>query len=233
MDTYTSIAGIEASRIAVRVPPAGPWSCRADLVDDTILSGPVTIRIGTLELLGTVRQHGSWGMRGGVVVVGGADGWSRPVSARHYHSDAGVSTSLVVTDLARDAGETMGMIESSRQRLGRDFARLSNDIEGHPIPAARILRSIIAPSPWWVDYRGATHVGPRHASEIATPYTVISARPQDRYAQIAIDDLGAIRIGSIVRETLPRPIMVTSMAITVADGAARIAAWGTWDGSGE
>ncbi len=219
MQTFATIGGLEAQPLRVQVPASGPWYATAGLVSAAALSGSVQVRIGALELRGTVRDHGSWALRGGVLVVGGADGWARDVAARHYHSDAGVRAQLVASDLASEVGEILGDCAAERERVGIDYVRARG-------PAARVLRLAIGSASWWVDYEGITHVGRRVQTEIVGAYEVLSADPRTRTAVVATDDLGRIRVGSVLRERLPEPIVVRSLDLSVRGGEVRAIVWG-------
>ncbi len=219
MQTYATIAGIEAQPLHVSVPTTGPWYATGELVTATAVAGAARVQIGSLELAGTVRDHGAWALRGGVLVVGGADGWARDVSARHYHSDAGVRAQLVVSDLASEVGETLGNFSTSRERVGVDYVRARG-------PASRALRLAVGDAAWWVDYDGVTHVGRRPRAEIDGAYEVLSCDPRTRTAVVATDDLGRVQVGSVLRERLPAPLVVWSLDLTVQGGEVRAHVWG-------
>jgi len=219
MRPYATIGGLEAQPMRVKASATGPWYATAELVGPAPLSGMVDVHLGALELRGTVRTHGAWALRGGVLVVGGADGWSSTVQARHYHSDAGVRADLVARDLARDVGETMGDCTPGRERVGADYVRARG-------PAARALVLAIAGAGWWVDYDGTTQVGSRPRAEVVGSYEVLSADPRSGTAVVACDDFGRIRIGSILRERLPAPLVVWSVDMVVAGGEVRAHVWG-------
>lgn len=219
MTTFATVAGIQAEPLKIRVPPSGPWYAEGELETDTVLEGRVEARVGEVSFRGAVDVHGAFGGRGGVRVIAGAGRWAATVAKKHYHSDNGVRAALVAGDLAREVGETLASeIVPGSERVGIDFVRADG-------PAARALRQAIGSASWWVDYDGVTQIGTRTPSEVSGAYEVLTADPQRRTAVVSVDSVDTIRVGSVLRDKLPTPLVVWSLTIIV-DGGVRIAVSG-------
>lgn len=220
METFASIAGIQAEPLLIRVPPTGPWYAEGELETDTPIAGAVDVVVGSVTFKGSVDVSGAFGSRGGARVVAGAGSWASTVAKKHYHSDGGVRASLVAGDLAREIGETLAStITPGSDRVGIDFVRALG-------PASRVLRQAIGSASWWVDYDGVTQIGTRTAEEVSGAYEVLTADPRARTATVAVDSVDTIRVGSILRDKLPAPLVVWGLAIVVGAGKVRIDVWG-------
>lgn len=221
--TFAHVAGVSAEPLTIRVPPSGPWYAEAELESDTPIAGRVDVMVGSVTFKGSVDVHGRFGSRGATRVVAGAGSWASTVTKKHYHSDAGVRTSLVAGDLAREVGETLAnSIFPGSERVGIDFVRAKG-------PASRALRQAIGTASWWVDYAGITQVGRRVPTEVTADYEVLTADPHARTATISVDSVDAIQVGSILRDKLPDPLVVWGLTIRVAAGKVRIEVWGGTD----
>lgn len=219
-DAVLALAGVPAVRCSLTVPPIGPWYADVDLVDDTVVSGRVTLQVGGLSLSGTVdaRHDGTQAVVRRTRVVAGGGSWGRSVPAKHYHNDAGVRALLVAQDAAREAGETLGTF-SVTGAVGVDYVRSSG-------AASLALVDVIGSTPWYVDYDGVTQVTERTTSTpVAGSYVLEDYDPRARMAVLALDDLTAIGIGSVLTEGLDAPQTVRELVIDVTPEATRVRAW--------
>jgi hypothetical protein len=214
-----TVNGNRATRLVLRIPRVGPWVADVDF-DQRVstITGAATITIGALTMTGTFTRAGSWQLQSTARIVAGAGGWSKIVKARHYHSDAGVKLGLVAGDLARDCGETIGVIAEPSRRLGTSFARVSG-VAGHLLTAATSHGS------WWVAADGLTHVADRGQTEIATAYEVLDYSPRERVATVTTDALEGITVGSVLRARLDEARVVRELEVTIASGKARMMCW--------
>jgi hypothetical protein len=95
-----TVNGISATRIRLVIPYRGVWLAECELVYPdaklAVLTGPAVVVVGGMTLLGTIDPSASSSFldRVTVRVVGGANGWSKTVSAQHF---AGVVLSSLVT----------------------------------------------------------------------------------------------------------------------------------------
>lgn len=174
-------------RATIVIPRSGIWWADVQLADDTEQSGPVTIEIAGLTLQGTIVVGGTYRARGWWRVVGGAGGWRKPIPKLQYRDENGVQLSKVISDAAREAGETVGALPATR--IGPAFVRP----EG---PASRVLESLI-PESWYVDEVGSLQLGARPAVESTVPFAT-SRHPGSRLQTVASDDISELLPGSLV-----------------------------------
>lgn len=217
-----TINGIVATRVHLSQPHSGAWFLDAALVDDSPVSGRVSCVLAGLALSGTVSpgESGTFGLQRSVRIVGGGNGWNRLVRAFGYHNDAGVSAELVARDAARACGETLGSFEARVRTLGADFARKAG-------PASRTLEHAAGGFNWWVAPDGVTHVAsarPAHTPDPAS-YEILEFDPRHRVATIALDDLSAVRVGSVLTERLDAPETVQALECDIEGTQLRVRAW--------
>lgn len=219
-DAVLALGGVAATRCLLTVPQVGPWYADVDLVDDTVVTGRVTLQVGGLTLSGTVdaRHDGTQGVVRRTRVVAGAGSWGRTVAAKHYHNDAGVRALLVAQDAAREAGESLGTF-SVTGAVGIDYVRASGQ-------ASAALVDVIGETPWWVDYDGVTQVVARSSAAAApSSYVLTDYDPRARVATLALDDLTAVSVGTVLSEGLDAPQTVRELEIEVTPEATRVRAW--------
>jgi hypothetical protein len=204
------------------MPHSGAWFLDAALVSDAPASGRVSCEVQGLLLSGTVvpEESGTFGLQRKVRVVGGANGWQRLVRARGYHNDAGVSAELVAKDAARDCGETLASFEARARTLGADFARKAG-------PASAALEIASGGFNWWVEPDGTTRVASSRPAHTPAPgsYEVLEFDPRSRTAVLAVDDLSAIRVGSVLTERLDAPETIQAFDVEVTGETLRVRAW--------
>lgn len=217
-----TVAGAVVERARIHVPPAGAWVADLEFLEAPDVAGRVTIQVGSRQLVGTVapRFGGTHVLQRRVRVVAGGGGWGGVLPARAYHSDGGVAARTVVEDLVRESGEQLdGFAPESARLVGDDFVR--------PIgPASRALEDAIGAVPWWVDYDGKTQVGMRATSPAdATRYEVLDFEATTRVAEIAVDELDAVVVGSVLSERLDEPQTVRELELEISAEGLRIRAW--------
>lgn len=221
-EAFASVNGQRLASVRVIAGNTGPWFADLELEDAPDLAGTVTITIGALQLVGTVvsQQAGTFGLQRKCRVVAGAGGWGTMLAPKDYHNDAGIKAQLIAADAARECGETLGSFVPAAERVGRDFVRRA-------ALASNVLEEVIgAGVAWWVDYAGVTQVGSRPASRIpATTYEVLAHDPRTRIVTLAIDDPGAVRVGSILSERLDAPQTVRDLELHLDGGEFRVTAW--------
>lgn len=89
---------------AIRMPAVGAWHADVGATTDTALTGAVTLLAEGVSFAGTVLRSGMSGTRSKAKIVGGKAGLSKELAAKLY---LGPTVGQVVTDLAREAGETL------------------------------------------------------------------------------------------------------------------------------
>lgn len=217
MPAYLELAGNRATAVRLIVPASGPWIADVDFDAAVELEGAATLRVGELELVGTVDpgKTGSFGLRSKARLIAGGAGWRRSVDARHYHNDAGVKASTVLEGTASDVGETVA--DAPTTRLGVDWVRQAGR-------ASRVLERL-APG-WWVDYAGVTQVGARTVADVAGEVDLLDFDERHKVAVLAVDDLRILRVGSVLRSRLDRPLEVTALDVDVSADKLRVRALG-------
>ena len=223
-DAFVSVGGIPAQSVRLHVGNTGPWHVLADLESDEplVYGATVPVRIGDLTLVGTVDPlfDGTYNLQRKCRVVAGGGGWGRIVSRKGYHNDAGVKARLIAEDAARLVGEQIGTFVPRRERVGTDYARQ----EG---PASSALEDAAGSGvSWWVDYAGLTHVGVRPAVQTdADSYDVVAYDPRERVATLALPDIAAVGIGSILATGLPEPRAVRHLELSITSDETRATVW--------
>lgn len=197
------------------MPRYGVWRAEADLVDAVELSGGVTVVIGGLELVGTVRSGGVSGSRASYVVIGGADGWAANVGKLSYHTDSGVRASTVISDAATAAGETLGAVNVASEVLGPDYWR-------EAAPARQVLDDLTVG--WWVDTDGVTQTGERPTFPAPEGVADVSYDPATACLELAADDLTAIAPGMTV-DVDGATVTVQTLTIEATAKGTAILAW--------
>src|SRR4051812_36109455 len=116
--SFVTVNGFSCRRCILRVANVGPWVADVDFDDKPGVVGAVTLQINQLQLQGTIvpEQDGTFAGARESRIVGGAGGWRNPVTAKGYHSDAGVRAQVVASDAAREVGETLGSFVPAAER---------------------------------------------------------------------------------------------------------------------
>lgn len=192
MSTAT-FAGATAPSVRVNVPAWGCWWAGVDLAEPETVSGAVSLVIAGQAMACAVVSGGVAHGRAAYRAVGGAGGWGKAVPAKPYADDSGVALSKVLSDVAREVGETIADVPSTR--LGPHYAR--------PACKAYEVLNLLAPRNWYVDFAGVTHIGQRPA----TTYT--GSAPRTRVApgvgviDLAVESLEGLVPGVSVDGSLP------------------------------
>ena len=214
------------TRISVLVPWSGVWGFEADFdrpLSDSSLVGRAEVKIGPLTLSGSYDPAltGTYLQQSKCHGHGGVGLWANSIASKTYHDDGlGVRALDVITDIVRDVGEVLGTVTPAIDRLGADWLRRAGQ-------ASDALAMAAGGAPWWVDYSGATNVGPRTISEVVGDYEILSVDPRHKQIEIACDDPSIITIGSVLRGRLNHPITVREIAIEVGGGKIRLNCWGS------
>lgn len=221
-ETHTTIDGHRVTALRVIVGNVGPWHAEVTCEDDAkglTVGALVTLKAGALTLRGTLVSAGTFGLQLRGRVVGGAGGWGRPLTAQHYHNDAGVKARAVADDAARSVGETIGVFVPAAERIGPDYVRQIRSASG-------ALEDVLGGVAWWVDYEGLTNAGPRAAVAVdASKYEVLAFDPKERIVTLGVDDPGAVQIGSILSERLDGPQTVRELELRITPEEMRVMAW--------
>lgn len=215
-NTFIAVNGQSVRTLKLQVSAIGPWVADVDMAVAAALSGKVTLTVGSTSLVGTVvqQQASTFALQTSARIVGGAGGWSKLLAPKGYHNDAGVKAQLIAQDAARECSETIGTFAPTLDRVGIDFARANE-------PASKVLEYVSGGAAWWVDYAGVTHVGVRPTHDLAqSAYVLQQYNGRERVAQLAIDDLASLQVGSIISdERLDGPQIVHDFEVSTTNNS--------------
>jgi hypothetical protein len=218
-EAFAAVNGHRLTRLRLVTENVGPWHADVTFeVAPELADGPVTLAVGTRTWKGTLTSQ-TFGLQRKGRIVAGAGGWGTAVKAKGYHNDAGVKARSVADDAAREVGEQIGSFVPAKERVGADYVREAR-------AASCALEDVLGGVAWWVDADGVTHAGPRASVALSSAdYEVLAFDPESLVATLAVDDPGAVQIGSIISERLDGPQTVRQLELTVDATEMRIAAW--------
>lgn len=217
----STLDGNPIQELRLYVPHQGAWFADLSLTEAPSIGDAVEIAVGETSLSGTVTESGTRGNQLRCRVVAGTAGWSDDLSPKAYHNDAGVKALLVAQDAARGVGETLGSFVPSEERVGSYFIRRAG-------PASRVLERAAGGRPWWVDYDGITHVGPRESLELFEGgYEVVDYDARTGVVTLHVEDLGVdgVAIGGVLRAGLDAPQTIRDLEVVVTEGESIVYAW--------
>lgn len=162
MSTAT-INGLTVPSCRVHLPSYGVWWATVEIDTEVTLTGSVMLAVADLTLVGTIKSGGPFRGKSYYRIAGGAGAWWTDVPRKDYGNDAGVKLKTVITDLARDAGETIGTVADAT--LGIKYVRCDG-------PACDALNSML-PKGWYVDEAGVTQLTARPTSTWQGDLTIV------------------------------------------------------------
>lgn len=221
------VAGVEALSVTVYIPSRGPWWVDAIVraEDLPLPSGQVVMEIAGTRWNCTFasQNSGNFATLGRHRLVGGGAGWAQLLSPRSYHNDFGVLAKTVAVDAARECGELIDedAFAPEYDRVGVDYVRRATH-------ASATLERVIGARSWWVGRDGLTRVGDRDEGALLgrDTYEVMHYDPRSRLAEIAMDDVGSIDIGSKIQIDDDTTLTIAELRMEFDADAARISAWG-------
>ena len=215
--SVASIGSDFCGSVRLYIPQHGAWYADVVMLGAVDLAGSATLTIGSLSCVGTVTEVGTRGEQTFARIVGGAGAWGTQLRAKAYHNDAGVKAKLIAEDAARECGETLETI-TDQTRVGDYYVRRMG-------PASRALEAAFGTS-WHVGMDGVTRIGerPEHTPEDDV-YTVVDVQPADRVVTLAMDDVAAVRIGSVLSAGLDESLTIREIEIRVDAESAVVVAW--------
>jgi len=152
---------------------------------DAPLAGSVTLTLGPLSFVGTIRRGDVFAGKGMYLIAGGADGWGTPIPQASYRGPA-TRLATLAQDAARLVKESI-VVDTNGDRMVGPFVRM-------PGPASNVLKKY-SPGRWWVEFDGTTHIGDR------TPLPAPSPRALEYYGERRMvevsDDLALFRPGQL------------------------------------
>lgn len=204
MSTVTANGRIVPS-MSVTIPMYGAWVADVVLGDPAPLTSPVTLVLGDLTLVGTVIRQDKFTNDVSARIVGGAAGWRKEIPAKGYAHEAGIKLSSVLSDAARECGESI--VVSKDRTLGLNFAR-------EKAPAERMLH-LLTDALWWIDSKGITQTGARASDKIVTPFTVLNYSGGMGQFEISSEAISPWQPGrTFTCNTVPETQTISSVTIT-------------------
>lgn len=188
---------------------------------EDLIEGKVAVRTGDAIWTGTVlpQKTGVFASLGQHRIVGGGGGWGMMLPSKSYHNDAGVLALSVAEDAARAAEEIIGGFDPQVPRVGADYVRRAG-------VASAALDGVIGDRSWWVDRDGTTRVGAREPSDMAREdYDVMRFDPRERVADLVVDDLRKISIGSRFFVDDETEVEAHELRISISQDEFRVRVW--------
>lgn len=202
-----TLNGNTAHSCVVYAHETGCWTAEVQCDADS-MSGKVTLDLEGVEFICSVikaQRDQAWLH---VELQGGA-GWSKELPPKAYAvNDAGTKVQLIVEDLARSVGETLGSIELGTPRLGPQHTR----------PAGRAsvsLQEALRGTNWYVDYSGVTQIGARPSRTLTSDaFTLLGYKREAHEAIVSVDAADAILPGDVIEhELVPEGFRVKSLTL--------------------
>lgn len=102
--SLVTLQGRSVLEARVVLPRVGRWVAELAVDSEEVPSGLVTLRLGSLELVGTASRAGSTRGRAVVELVGGRGGLLKPLEARAF---SGTTSGVLLQDAASSSGEQL------------------------------------------------------------------------------------------------------------------------------
>lgn len=182
--------------LRLTLPRTGAWWADALVSDAVDLAGPVTLVLLDLTLRGYVYRSQPWAGSTKARLIAGAGGWKNTLPARGYQSQQGLQLGPILTDAARECGETMGTVPAAS--VGLNYGRQ----RGAASQVFSLLKMLPGYARWWVDDAGVTQVGTRASGLIQSPLQVESYSANEGRLMVSAEQLTQIRPG----RTLSDPV---------------------------
>lgn len=161
---FSTVGGRRITSGAITIPYYGAWAADVTIDTDDELTGVVPVVVGNLKLSGFIYRTAPFAASRKARLVGGYGGWRKTLTSRSYNLPHSVTTSLVLSDAAKELGEKVNVTNDSM--IGDAFVRPA-------MTGAELLR-LVAGQFWYVDNIGVTQVGTaRTTPKITSQFDVI------------------------------------------------------------
>lgn len=171
----------------ISVPKTGTWTGMIEVDHDETLTGQVTIVIGDRTMVGTIRRGTAFNGAGKYLVYGGAAAWQTALPAKGYQRDGGVQLSTLLSDLARETGETVASGFADRS-VGEAYVR-------EAACASRTLGVLVGRNGWYIGDNGETVIGTRPSGNVEAEYEVLDYSPEAKKITLATETPSGIDPG--------------------------------------
>ena len=170
----SKLGDLTVTRLELAYPRFGAWWADCLLAGETAPTGPATLVVGDLTLVGSVLRSGLDATgKPHAVVVGGA-GWEKALAAPlGYQADVGVRLKTVLTDLTARAGELME--QPADRALDLNFAAIASTPRV-PVRLRDVLSALYRAGyveRWRIDPDGVLRFGARAGAPVTGRATVI------------------------------------------------------------
>lgn len=184
--SLATFADHAVSKARVSWPTWGLWWADVDSSDPVEASGRVTLNVATTAFSGTVVAGGAFDGRAAYRVVAGAGGVNKPLPKKSYVNDAGITLASVLSDAAREAGETIANVPSTR--LGPHYARQEGETFGD------LLQRHCAKN-WYADIDGTIRIGKRAVTTYDGSAPRVRVDLRGAVVDLAVDSLDGLAPG--------------------------------------
>lgn len=205
----SSLGSLAITRLSLAYPRFGAWWADCTLAGEEAPTGPATLVVGDLTLVGSVIRSGLDATgKPHAVVVGGA-GWERELAAPlSYQADVGVRLKTVLTDIATRAGEPME--QPADRALDPHFSAVASTPRA-PVRLRDVLSSMHRAGyvdKWRIDPDGVLRFGARVGSVPTGRVTVMRRNLARGKRALGIDDPAQFLPGAIVDGVVVRQLYV-------------------------
>lgn len=213
--SLATLNGVAVTRARLQIPAWGVWYADVECASTDVQTGAATLVLDDVTFVGTILSGGTVSARTQYRIAGGAGGWGRRIGPKAYANDIGVKASKVISDAARECGESVGTLPTGT--AGSTYVRA----EG---PASSVLAEL-APEGWYVDEAGVTQIGARASSTYTGAAPRTSSDASRAWIELAPASLAGLLPGVVVDG-------VTSVDVehVLEGGALRTSIWGAQAG---
>jgi hypothetical protein len=209
----------------------GAWVLDADLdlpSTTALPTGSVSPNVAASTLKGTIDPSATFrfGEKAKARIVAGAGAWSNTALAKHFHSDAGMTSDYVINATANEIGETAN--DTNPIGIGIDYVRLGVDVNGKGIeaPAARVIGAGAEQGggrDWYVDANGITQIASWPASTPTDDVEVLEFDEEMQKLIISSDSI--VWPGTVFNDPRFGTLTVRDVELTFTAKEFRTTAW--------
>lgn len=214
-DALNSVGGVRIVSGSLSLHYYGLWTADFALATADAVGDVVQVAIGNLIAKGFVLRSAEFAGSRQVRLAGGMGGWRKTIPERSYSLAGGVPLTMVLTDAAKECGETIQL--ASPTLLAPDFVR-------EKATGANLLRNYAGPL-WWMELDGTTRVADDRAhNAIISQFDAIERAGGKGMFDVAtespVDWLPGNTFASL---TIPDAQMIAMSTMTIgADGTLRV-----------
>lgn len=181
MSNWGEVSGNQIVDGLVSLPFYGAWVADVTVVASKSLASKVSLVLGNLTLAGAVHRQQVFAGRVHVLLVAGADGWSKSIDSRSYNNPGGVLKSTILRDAATTVSESVNV--QSDGVVGSYWYRFGDK-------ASSVLASLAGPE-WWIDNKGVTQIGTRGGKTITTDFQIFGLSHGARMYDVGTEDIAS------------------------------------------